>query len=38
LFDTARFARHIEAAYETMVERAQRGEPPASFNVEPVDH
>jgi predicted O-linked N-acetylglucosamine transferase (SPINDLY family) len=37
LFDTARFARHIESAYETMVERRQRGEPPASFSVEPID-
>lgn len=36
LFDTARFARHIESAYETMVNRWQRGEPPASFSVEPV--
>src|SRR5262249_56213084 len=36
LFDTARFARYIESAYETMVERWQRGEPPASFSVEPI--
>ncbi len=28
LFDTKRFTRHIEAAYRTMWERAQRGEPP----------
>jgi predicted O-linked N-acetylglucosamine transferase (SPINDLY family) len=34
LFDTARFTRHLEAAYVTMYERAQRGEPPASFAVE----
>lgn len=34
LFDTARFTRHLEAAYVTMYERAQRGEPPASFSVE----
>ena len=33
LFDTARFSRHIEAAYRTMWERAQRGEVPASFSV-----
>ena len=33
LFDTARLARHIEAAYMTMWERWQRGEPPASFAV-----
>jgi protein O-GlcNAc transferase len=37
LFDTARFARHIESAYETMVEHWQRGEPPTSFSVEPID-
>jgi protein O-GlcNAc transferase len=34
LFDTDRFRRHIESAYETMWERYQRGEPPASFSVE----
>lgn len=33
LFDTDRFRRHIEAAYVTMWERCQRGEPPASFAV-----
>jgi predicted O-linked N-acetylglucosamine transferase (SPINDLY family) len=33
LFDTDRFRRHIEAAYVTMWERYQRGEPPASFDV-----
>ena len=33
LFDTDRFTRHIEAAYVTMWERYQRGEPPASFAV-----
>jgi predicted O-linked N-acetylglucosamine transferase (SPINDLY family) len=37
LFDTDRFRRHIEAAYLTMWERAQRGEAPASFSVDPVD-
>jgi protein O-GlcNAc transferase len=37
LFDTARFARHIESAYETMVERRRCGEPPTSFSVEPID-
>jgi predicted O-linked N-acetylglucosamine transferase (SPINDLY family) len=36
LFDTARFTRHIEAAYTTMWERVQRGEPPQSFAV-PVE-
>jgi protein O-GlcNAc transferase len=35
LFDTARFTRHIEAAYTTMWERSQRGEPPQSFAVAP---
>jgi protein O-GlcNAc transferase len=35
LFDTDRFRRHIESAYETMWERYQRGEPPASFTVAP---
>ena len=34
LFDTARFTRHIEAAYVNMWERQQRGEPPASFTVD----
>jgi len=33
LFETDRFRRHIESAYETMWERYQRGEPPASFGV-----
>ena len=33
LFDTVRLARHIEAAYMTMWERWQRGEPPSSFAV-----
>jgi predicted O-linked N-acetylglucosamine transferase (SPINDLY family) len=36
LFDTERFTRHIEAAYTVMWERAQRGEPPRSFAVEPI--
>jgi predicted O-linked N-acetylglucosamine transferase (SPINDLY family) len=36
LFDTDRFRRHIEAAYTTMWERHQRGEPPASFAVAPI--
>ena len=34
-FDTDRFCRHLERAYETMRERCQRGEPPASFAVTP---
>jgi protein O-GlcNAc transferase len=33
LFDTERYRRHIEAAYVTMWERIQRGEPPESFSV-----
>ena len=36
LFDTERFRRHIESAYITMWERYQRGEPPASFAVQPL--
>jgi predicted O-linked N-acetylglucosamine transferase (SPINDLY family) len=36
LFDTERFRRHIESAYQTMWERHQRGEPPASFAVASV--
>jgi protein O-GlcNAc transferase len=36
LFDTDRFRRHIEAAYTTMWERAERGEPPQSFSVDPI--
>jgi predicted O-linked N-acetylglucosamine transferase (SPINDLY family) len=34
LFDTARFTRHLEAAYVTMTQRARRGEPPQHFAVE----
>ncbi len=33
LFDAERFRRHIEAAYTTMWEIWQRGEPPKSFSV-----
>jgi predicted O-linked N-acetylglucosamine transferase (SPINDLY family) len=36
LFDTDRFRRHIEAAYISMWERGQRGEPPAAFAVPPI--
>jgi predicted O-linked N-acetylglucosamine transferase (SPINDLY family) len=36
LFDTDRFRRHIEAAYATMYERLQSGEPPASFDIAAV--
>jgi predicted O-linked N-acetylglucosamine transferase (SPINDLY family) len=37
LFDTRRFARHIEAAYATMWHRYQGGESPAHFAVDPID-
>jgi len=37
LFDTPRFARHIEAAYKTMRERHQSGLAPASFAVDRID-
>jgi protein O-GlcNAc transferase len=33
LFDTDRFRRHLESAYERMWERWQRGEAPESFSV-----
>jgi predicted O-linked N-acetylglucosamine transferase (SPINDLY family) len=36
LFDTARFTRHLEAAYVTMVDRSRRGEPPRGFAVAPI--
>ena len=34
LFDTERFARDIERAYVTMVERARRGEKPLGFDLD----
>jgi protein O-GlcNAc transferase len=37
LFDVERFRRHIEAAYRTMWEITQRGEPARSFAVAPVE-
>jgi predicted O-linked N-acetylglucosamine transferase (SPINDLY family) len=37
LFDTARFTRYLEAAYTTMWQRWQRGDPPGSFTVPPSD-
>ncbi len=37
LFDTDRFTRHMEAAYTTMWERAERGERPQSFAVGPIE-
>lgn len=36
LFDTARFTRHIEAAYVMMLERHQRGETPEPLAVAPI--
>jgi predicted O-linked N-acetylglucosamine transferase (SPINDLY family) len=33
VFDTRRFARHLEAAFETMWEQYRRGEPPRPFAV-----
>jgi predicted O-linked N-acetylglucosamine transferase (SPINDLY family) len=37
LFDTDRFRRHLESAYLTMYDRLLRGQPPATFDVTPVD-
>jgi predicted O-linked N-acetylglucosamine transferase (SPINDLY family) len=37
LFDTARFTRHLEAAYQMMWERAQRGDPAQDFAVDAID-
>ena len=37
LFDTGRYARHIEKAYETMWQRQRRGEKPTGFAVEPLN-
>ena len=37
LFDTVRFTRHIEAAYQGMWERHRRGERPDSFAVGAID-
>jgi protein O-GlcNAc transferase len=37
LFDTAQFARHIEAAYVRMWERYQRREAPQAFDVLPIN-
>jgi protein O-GlcNAc transferase len=36
LFDTGRYAHHLEQAYITMYERHRKGEPPQTFNVEPI--
>jgi predicted O-linked N-acetylglucosamine transferase (SPINDLY family) len=37
LFDTARFTRHLERAYETMQARALAGLPPEAFDVPAMD-
>ena len=37
LFDTKLYTKHIEAAYSVMWERYQRGEPPESFSVDPLE-
>ena len=37
LFNTARFTRHIEAAYTTMWQRQQNDVSPQAFAVEPID-
>ena len=37
LFDTDRFARHIERAYVTMCENQRQGRGPQSFRVDPID-
>jgi protein O-GlcNAc transferase len=34
LFDTESFTRHLEAAYQTMWERHQRGESPRTFTID----
>lgn len=36
LFDTDRFCRHLESAYEEMWQRHRRGEEPAGFTVVPT--
>lgn len=36
LFDTPRYVRHLEAAYEEMWRRYEAGEKPASFDVPPL--
>jgi predicted O-linked N-acetylglucosamine transferase (SPINDLY family) len=36
LFDAPRFCRHLEQAYETMMEIARAGEAPRAFDVQPV--
>ncbi|HTR58444.1 MAG TPA: tetratricopeptide repeat protein [Casimicrobiaceae bacterium] len=36
LFDTRRFACHVESAYRTMCERSRRGDAPGAFIVKPI--
>jgi predicted O-linked N-acetylglucosamine transferase (SPINDLY family) len=36
LFDTARYTRHLEAAYRRMWEISQKGKAPQSFAIEPL--
>jgi predicted O-linked N-acetylglucosamine transferase (SPINDLY family) len=36
LFDTERFTRHLERAYEQMADRARRGLPPDHIDIEPL--
>ena len=36
LFDTARYTRHIEAAYTRMWEQSQKGKSPRSFAIDPI--
>ena len=36
LFDSQRFARHIEQAFTTMMAMHRRGEPPRAFDVAPI--
>lgn len=36
VFDTARFTRHLEAAFATMAEGQRNGEPPAPFAVQRI--
>ena len=38
LFDTARYSRHLEAAYEEMHRRHIRGLPPEGFQVAQINH
>src|SRR5205823_2117238 len=37
LFDTERYVRHLEAAYETMYSRHEAGLPPDHIHVQPLD-